>query len=98
MSPKTADELKVAREVGNQTQQWPNKIVEIELNGRKIRGPVWVQPGMADYTVALALGYGRTKTGRIGNGSGYNAYAVRTSDNLYYASGAKVTVTAESAC
>ncbi len=95
ISPTTADALNVKREVGNQTQQWPNKVVEIELNGRKIKGPVWVQPGMADFTVGLALGYGRTVTGRIGAGSGYNAYALRTSDTLYYASGAKVTVTGE---
>jgi len=95
ISPKTADVLKVQREVGNQTQQWPNKVIEINLNGRKIRGPVWVQPGMADYTVGLALGYGRTVTGRIGRNSGYNAYALRTTDNLYYASGAKITVTTE---
>ncbi len=26
-------------------------------------GPVWIQPGMADNTVGLALGYGREKTG-----------------------------------
>ena len=95
ISPKTAGELNVEREVGNQTQQWPNKVVEIDLNGRKVEGPVWIQPGMADYTVALALGYGRSKTGRIGTGSGFNAYTIRTSENLYYASGAKVTVTSE---
>ncbi len=27
---------------------------------------------------ALALGYGRTKTGRVGKNSGYDAYALRT--------------------
>jgi MoCo/4Fe-4S cofactor protein with predicted Tat translocation signal len=95
MSPATAKELNLIQDRGNQTQQWPSPVVEIELNGRKLRGPVWVQPGMADYTVGLALGYGRLLTGRVGRGTGYNAYALRTSDNLYYAFGAKVNTTAD---
>ena len=28
-------------------------------DGRTVRGPIWVQPGMADYSLGLALGYGR---------------------------------------
>ncbi len=95
VSPLTAEKLGVVRERGNQTQQYPNPVLEIELNGRKLRGPVWVQPGMADYTVALALGYGRTRTGRIGRNTGFSAYTIRTSDNLYYAANAKVKATTD---
>jgi Fe-S-cluster-containing dehydrogenase component len=95
MSPETAKAKGLIRERGNQTQQYPNPVIEIELNGRKVKGPVWVQPGMADNTVALALGYGRTKTGRVGRGCGYNAYTIRTTDALYYASGANVTPTSD---
>ncbi len=72
-----------------------NDIVEVELNGRKVQGAVWVQPGLADNTVALALGYGRTKTGRVGTGAGYNAYLLRTSDSPWFASGAKIRKTGE---
>ena len=36
--------------------------------------PALVQPGQADGTVGLALGYGRTKAGRVADGVGVNAY------------------------
>ena len=73
-----------------QNQKFFNHTVEIKLGNRTVRGPVWVQPGMADNTVGLALGYGREKTGRVGRGAGFNAYPLRTSDALYYASGAEL--------
>ena len=73
-----------------QNQKVFNFKVDVTLNGRTINGPVWIQPGMADHTVGLALGYGREKTGRVGTGAGFNAYKLRTSDNLYYATGASV--------
>ncbi len=66
-------------------------VVEITVAGRKVRGPVWIQPGLADHTVALALGYGRSKAGRVGKNAGYNAYACRTSQAPSIASGATVT-------
>jgi len=92
MSPKTAQELGVATPLKrDQTQRFYDRVVEIQLGGRTVRGPVWVQPGMADYTVGLALGYGREKTGRIGRNCGYNAYALRTKSAMHYASNAKVT-------
>jgi molybdopterin-containing oxidoreductase family iron-sulfur binding subunit len=34
-------------------------------------------PGQADNTIGLWLGHGRENAGRVGNGVGYNAYAVR---------------------
>ncbi|MBI3880184.1 MAG: TAT-variant-translocated molybdopterin oxidoreductase [Verrucomicrobia bacterium] len=68
-------------------------VVEVELNGRKITGPAWIQPGMADNVLALELGYGRNKTGRVGTESGYNAYALRTSSAAYIGAGAKLTAT-----
>ncbi|OFY67629.1 MAG: hypothetical protein A3H98_00140 [Bacteroidetes bacterium RIFCSPLOWO2_02_FULL_36_8] len=36
--------------------------------------PVIIQPGMADNTLAIALGYGREKSGKAGNGVGVNVY------------------------
>ncbi len=46
-----------------------------------ITGPVQVLPGLADWTVVLPLGYGRTKTGRVGKGTGFNAYPAFTSQS-----------------
>ncbi|NBX35161.1 hypothetical protein EBR16_07365, partial [bacterium] len=31
---------------------------------------------MADYSLGLALGYGRTRAGRVGTGVGFNAYSI----------------------
>jgi MoCo/4Fe-4S cofactor protein with predicted Tat translocation signal len=53
-------------------------VVEIKLGNRSVRGPVWVQPGMADYSLGLALGYGRRQTGRVGRGTGFDVYPLRT--------------------
>ena len=76
------------------------EVVEVAVGDRKIRGPVWIQAGLAENTLALALGYGREKSGRVGGSSaknsvGFNAYALRTSDTLHGASGAKLTRTGE---
>lgn len=68
-----------------------NDVVELELNGRKLRGPIWIQPGQAENTVTLHLGYGRRKIGRIGTGVGFSANSLRTSDNFWQASGLKIT-------
>ena len=66
ISRKTARELDVAN----------GDIVEIMLNGRSVKGPIWTMPGMADYSLGLALGYGREKAGRVGTSVGFNAYKI----------------------
>ena len=66
ISRKTAKELGLAN----------GDIVEISLNGKSVQGPIWVQPGMADYSLGLALGYGRQNAGRVGSGVGFNAYKI----------------------
>jgi molybdopterin-containing oxidoreductase family iron-sulfur binding subunit len=66
VSRKTARDLGVAN----------GDIVEITLNGNTVSGPIWTQPGMADYSLGLALGYGREKAGRVGTGVGFNAYKI----------------------
>src|SRR5439155_652165 len=70
-------------------------LVRIQLDGRDIVGPAWKQPGMADNVVGLALGYGRQKTGRIGHGSGYDAYRLRTTKAPHIAAGAKLSATGQ---
>ncbi len=70
-------------------------VVELELNGKKIRGPVWIQAGHPDNSVTITLGYGRTRAGRVGTAQGFNAYELRTSANPWIASGVKITKTGE---
>ncbi|MCD6679880.1 MAG: TAT-variant-translocated molybdopterin oxidoreductase [Burkholderiaceae bacterium] len=55
--------------------QW----VELRSQGRSLAVPVWIMPGQAPASVTLHLGYGRRRAGRIGDGQGFDAYALRTS-------------------
>ncbi len=49
----------------------------IRINGIEL--PVLVQPGQADNTVAVAVGYGRTKTGKVADGVGKNVFPLMSS-------------------
>lgn len=68
---------------------------EVAVNGRKVRGPIHIQPGLSNYTIVLPLGYGRANSGRVGQGAGFNAYAVRTSATPAVATGATLVLTGE---
>lgn len=50
-----------------------NDIIEISIDDRKLKIPVFIQPGSADDTITIELGYGRTKAGTIGKDTGFNA-------------------------
>jgi molybdopterin-containing oxidoreductase family iron-sulfur binding subunit len=83
----------VSRTTAKELQLQNGDVVEISLNGKTVSGPIWVQPGMADYSLGLAFGYGREKAGRVGNGIGFNAYKIFS--GKYIETGAKVTKTGE---
>jgi molybdopterin-containing oxidoreductase family iron-sulfur binding subunit len=82
---------KTATELGVQNSD----VVEVTLDGRSVKGPIWIQPGMADYSLGLALGYGRTKVGRVGVGTGFDAYPLLTTKTGYVATGATLRKTGE---
>lgn len=74
-------------------------IGRLEVDGRVVEGPMHVLPGLADYTVVVTLGFGRTATGRIGTQHhypyegkpvGYNAYPLRTTSARAVVTGAKI--------
>jgi molybdopterin-containing oxidoreductase family iron-sulfur binding subunit len=63
----------------------------ISLNGIEL--PVFVQPGQANGTISVALGYGREISGKVGDGLGKNMYKLVTIENgvrQYYLSSAKI--------
>lgn len=108
ISPKLAEHLEVlpsamminklgaSRIRNNQVEAGKQRApkVRIELaDGRSVDAWVHIQPGLADYTVIAPLGFGRTKAGRVGTGTGFNAYPLRTSKETVAALGAKITVT-----
>ena len=83
VSRKTAQELKVVN----------NDVVKLTLGSYSVEGPIYVQPGQADDTLGVTLGWGRSRTGRVGAGTGFNAYAIRTSAAPHIAVGVTVTKT-----
>ncbi|HXM08862.1 MAG TPA: TAT-variant-translocated molybdopterin oxidoreductase [Terriglobales bacterium] len=70
-------------------------VVELEFAGKKTKGAIWIQAGHPDNSITVFLGYGRTRAGRIGTGTGYDAYPLRTSQAPWFADGAKLTATGE---
>jgi molybdopterin-containing oxidoreductase family iron-sulfur binding subunit len=69
-------------------------VAEVTLNGVTVKGPLHVQPGLADWSIILPLGYGRRQVGRVGKGAGFDAYPLSHS-NGFARTGAKITVTDE---
>jgi MoCo/4Fe-4S cofactor protein with predicted Tat translocation signal len=68
-------------------------VVTLTVDGRHVDAPVWIQPGQADDCVTVHLGYGRTRTGRIGTGAGFSAYQIRSSKTPWAASGVELRKT-----
>jgi MoCo/4Fe-4S cofactor protein with predicted Tat translocation signal len=65
-------------------------IVEIELDGRKVEGAVWIMPGQADESITVHFGYGRTRAGKVTDGVGFDAYALRSTAALWRGFGAQI--------
>jgi molybdopterin-containing oxidoreductase family iron-sulfur binding subunit len=53
-------------------------VVRLTAGDRVLDLPVWIAPGHAPDTVTLHLGYGRTRAGRVGNGTGFDVNPLRT--------------------
>ena len=81
ISPKSAEHYGVTT----------GDVIEIAFQGRKVNGPVWILPGHADESLTVHLGYGRTRAGKVANGIGFNAYALRVSSAVWQGSGAAFT-------
>src|SRR5436305_92620 len=62
-------------------------IVDLTFRDRTIQAPVWIQPGQAENSVTMPLGYGREVAGRVGRNVGFNAYALRTADAFWSGDG-----------
>jgi MoCo/4Fe-4S cofactor protein with predicted Tat translocation signal len=85
IGPKMADRLQIKVE----------DVVELELNGKKVQGPAWIQAGHPDNSVTVFLGYGRKRAGRVGTAQGFDAYPLRTSAAPWIASGVTIKKTGD---
>ncbi len=82
-SQKTAK----ANNIGN------GDVVRLEIDGRVLEMAAFISPGQADDSIAVALGYGRTASGRVGNEVGFDTYTLRSAGSSYFASGLKISKT-----
>ena len=41
-------------------------VLDITVDGKTVAVPAWVVPGVADNTIVVQIGYGRTRAGRVG--------------------------------
>jgi len=76
-------------------------VVELELQGKKLRTAVWVQAGQPDNAITVLLGYGRRRAGRTGTGFGFDFYSLRNSATSAFTTGVsvrKLSDTFEIAC
>ncbi|MEO0482063.1 MAG: TAT-variant-translocated molybdopterin oxidoreductase [Planctomycetota bacterium] len=93
MSPKTARDLGVwayddPNDVYTGRQIPKARMAVVSVNGTPMELPAWVCPGMPDGTLALELGYGRTKAGAIADGVGFDVTRVRPGGGVFVARGA----------
>ncbi|MBE5321282.1 TAT-variant-translocated molybdopterin oxidoreductase [Pedobacter sp. MR2016-19] len=86
LAPKTAEKLKVKE----------FDVVSVKgSNGYSVDLPVLIQPGQAQGTASIAVGYGRTKVGKAGNDVGKNAFPFVSFVNgtMQYATNVTITPT-----
>ncbi|QXU40700.1 TAT-variant-translocated molybdopterin oxidoreductase [Pedobacter sp. D749] len=84
LAPKFAEKLKVKE----------FDVVTVKgSNGYSVDLPVLIQPGQAQGTASIALGYGRTKVGKAGNDVGKNAFPFVSFANGTFQYATSVTIT-----
>jgi molybdopterin-containing oxidoreductase family iron-sulfur binding subunit len=83
IAPSTAKKLGVG----------PGSIVKITVGDRTIDAAVFAMPGQHPASVTISLGYGRRAAGYVGDSVGFDAYALRTSANLWIAPSVKIEPT-----
>ncbi|HSO07635.1 MAG TPA: 4Fe-4S dicluster domain-containing protein, partial [Pelomicrobium sp.] len=54
-------------------------LVELAVDGRNVRAPVWIVPGTSPQSIVVTLGYGRRLADGAEAGGGYDAYRLRAS-------------------
>jgi len=57
-------------------------MISVQVGKAKIKLPVFIQPGTAENTVTVELGYGRTSGGTVGTGVGHDVVKLLGSEEL----------------
>jgi len=83
--------------VAEQLEISPGDVVTIQVGDNQVTGPAWLHPGHPANSVTVHLGYGRRTIGRVGTGTGFDAYPLRSGSNRWHLEDAQITPTGESA-
>ncbi len=70
-------------------------VIQITVEGRSVEAPVYIQPGQAEQTLTLTLGYGRERGGKVQEGLGYNTYSIRTTAAPWFSTNITIQKTAK---
>jgi len=62
ISPNTAEEYNLSND----------DLIKVAIDGREVELPAFIQPGMAEKTIVVELGYGRINSGEVANQVGFN--------------------------
>jgi MoCo/4Fe-4S cofactor protein with predicted Tat translocation signal len=95
VSPRTAARLNIAPGE-DAINERTTILVRVDYHGRQLELPVWIVPGHADDAATIHYGYGRTRSGHVGDHTGANVYPLRFSDALDIGRGASVSRTSNS--
>jgi molybdopterin-containing oxidoreductase family iron-sulfur binding subunit len=98
VGPKTAERLGLSYRIGTtggERGRIFTDLVELRYEGRSLRAPAWIAPGHSEESVTVSFGYGRTRAGRVGNGTGFNAYTLRTANAPCYGTGLEIRKTGD---
>jgi len=69
------------------------QVIELTVGEQSLELPVWILPGHPDGCLTLHLGYGRSRVGRVGTGTGFNAYQLRHSHSPWLAAEVRIQKT-----
>ncbi|MGO9640806.1 MAG: TAT-variant-translocated molybdopterin oxidoreductase [Candidatus Acidiferrales bacterium] len=93
VSPKTAEALGLSYTIdstGGEHGQIQVDKARLDYQGRTLDAATWIVPGLPDGLIVLHLGYGRSRAGKVGEGLGFNANALRVSTAPWGGPGARV--------
>ncbi len=80
VAPRTAEKLGVSED----------DVVRLAVDERHVEGTVLILPGLPEGTATVHLGYGRAHDGAVGSGRGFDAYPLRSQQNRWFATSAKL--------
>lgn len=94
MSPVAAKEYGIKSQVKKNV--YLADLVTLSVDDKSVELPVFVMPGLSDYSLCISLGYGRKEAGFIGNGVGFDVYDLLPDYHNRVLSNIKLTKTSSS--